>query len=82
MKGQAGTLTGWGATIKGGQPSSKLRQTRLTIFTQQFCNYTRIGDSNLNNSSSAKLPGMYKMCYRSIFLSPILKSRVKNSVTP
>ena len=56
-QGHAATLTGWGATELGGPASSKLRQTRLTIFSQQFCNQSRITELNGRNVTSGKLSG-------------------------
>ena len=36
-----GTVTGWGAMQNFGQASTELRQARVTIFSQEYCNKSR-----------------------------------------
>ena len=57
--GYAGTVTGWGKTGQMGDVSKVLRQGKLTIFSEKYCNLSRTlnrdGETLLNPSFLPKL---------------------------
>ena len=83
--GDLATLTGWGATEPGGSTSSVLRQAKMQIFSEEYCNQSRsvLNDQGIAGSDSILVPklffspvfcaGLFIVCSSS-FLHPLLFS--------
>ena len=59
--GHSTTLTGWGASERGGTANPILGQATMMIFAEQYCNKTRsyLSDDGIIKNSSPWLPNLF-----------------------